>query len=61
MLGCFRKQQWDEALALIERCRKITDGFDIVGLYEMYEERIDAYRADPPGPDWDGVYEAESK
>ena len=61
MLACFRKQQWDEALALIERCRKVTDGFDIAGLYEMYEERIVAYRADPPGPDWDGVYEAESK
>jgi hypothetical protein len=27
----------------------------------MYVERIDAYRADPPGADWDGVYEAESK
>jgi adenylate cyclase len=61
MLASFRKQQWDEALALIERCRKVTDGFDIAGLYEMYEERIDAYRADPPGADWDGVYAAESK
>ena len=30
-------------------------------LYEMYLERIAAYRADPPPPDWTGVYEAESK
>jgi len=61
MLARFRKQEWDEARNLINRCRKIADGFDVAGLYDMYEERIAAYRADPPGPDWDGVYEAESK
>jgi len=61
MLARFRKQEWDEALDLIVRCRKAADGFEVAGLYDMYEERIAAYRADPPGPDWDGVYEAESK
>jgi adenylate cyclase len=60
-LASYRKQKWDEALALIERCRKAADGLDVAGLYEMYVERIEAYRADPPGTDWDGVYEAESK
>jgi len=61
MLVHFRKQDWDEALDLIARCRNIADGFDVAGLYDMYEERIASYRADPPGPDWDGVYEAETK
>ena len=61
MLGCYRKQQWDEATRLIDRCRKLANGFDVAGLYDMYDERIAAYRADPPPPDWDGVYEAESK
>jgi adenylate cyclase len=61
MLTCFRKQDWDAALELINRCRKLADAFDISGLYDMYEERISTYHADPPGPDWDGVYEAESK
>jgi adenylate cyclase len=61
MLARLRKQDWEEALGLIERCRKTADGFEVLGLYDMYEERIAAYRADPPGPDWDGVYEAESK
>jgi len=61
MLACYRRQQWDEALALIERCRKSTNGYDVAGLYDMYVERIEAYRADPPPADWDGVYEAESK
>jgi len=34
--------------------------FGVDGLYDMYLERIEAYRADPP-PDWNGVYEAETK
>jgi adenylate cyclase len=61
MLARFRKQDWNVASELINRCRKLADAFDVLGLYDMYEERIAAYRADPPGPDWDGVYEAESK
>jgi adenylate cyclase len=61
MLARFRKQDWDGALDFIQRCRKSANGFDVSGLYDMYEERIAAYRAEPPGPDWDGVYEAESK
>jgi adenylate cyclase len=61
MLAAYRKQQWDDALALIERCRKAANGIDVAGLYDMYVERIATYRADPPPSDWDGVYEAESK
>jgi len=61
MLGRFRKQQWDDAIDLIARCRKFANGFDLSGLYDMYEERIELYRAQPPAPDWDGVYEAETK
>jgi adenylate cyclase len=61
MLGRFRNQKWDEAVELIARCRKFANGFDLSGLYDMYEERIELYRAQPPGPDWHGVYEAETK
>ena len=61
MLGCYRKQEWDAALDLIDRCRKFANGFGLAGLYEMYAERIEAYRAAPPPPDWNGVYEAQSK
>jgi len=61
MLGRFRKQQWDDAIDLIARCRKFANGFDLSGLYDMYEERIELYRAQPPGPGWNGVYEAETK
>jgi adenylate cyclase len=61
MLAAYRKQQWDEALRLIDRCHKVANGFGVDGLYDMYAERIAAYRASPPPPDWTGVYEAESK
>ena len=61
MLAAYRKQQWDESKRLIERCRKLAGGFGVDGLYEMYKERIAVYRAEPPPPDWTGVYEAESK
>ena len=61
MLAAFRSQEWNGALDLINRCRKLADGIDVAGLYDMYVERIEAFRADPPPPDWNGVYEAESK
>jgi len=61
MLAAYRKQQWDEAGRLIERCRKVAGNFGVDGLYEMYLERIAVYRAEPPPADWTGVYEAESK
>ena len=61
MLKSFRTQQWDDASGLIARCRKFANGFELSGLYDMYEERIELYRAHPPGSDWAGVYEAETK
>jgi adenylate cyclase len=61
MLASYRKQRWEEAQSLIDRCRKVANGFGVDGLYEMYAERIEVYRAAPPPSDWTGVYEAESK
>jgi adenylate cyclase len=61
MIASYRKQEWDKALDLINRCRELASSFNVAGLYDMYVERIASYRADPPPKDWDGVYEAESK
>jgi len=61
MLAAYRRQQWDEAESLIEGCRKLANGFAVSGLYDIYVERIAAYRAAPPAADWTGIYEAESK
>ncbi len=61
MLTCYRQQDWTRALEKIELCRKAAERFGVGALYDMYAERIEAFRHDPPPPDWNGVYEAESK
>jgi adenylate cyclase len=61
MLRSYREQDWTRALEAIELCRKAGEGFGIAALYDMYAERIEAFRRTPPPPDWNGVYEAESK
>ena len=49
-----------EAAAAIARCRPLA-GHELDGLYDLYVERIAEFRANPPPPDWDGVYVATSK
>ena len=61
MLGYYREQDWTQALATIELCRKASEPFGISALFDMHAERIEAFRRHPPPPDWNGVYEAESK
>jgi adenylate cyclase len=61
MLRSYREQDWPRALESIELCHKAAEPFGIGALYDMYAERIDAFRRDPPPADWNGVYEAESK
>jgi adenylate cyclase len=58
LLRCYRAQDWEAAQAALERCR---DGFALAGLYDLYAERIAHFEANPPGPDWNGVYVAETK
>jgi adenylate cyclase len=61
MLRYYREQNWTQALNTIEPCRKAAEGFGVTALYQMYAERIEAFRHNPPPADWNGVYEAESK
>jgi adenylate cyclase len=61
MLRSYREQDWTRALEAIELCRKAGERFGIAALYDMYAERIETFRRTPPPPDWNGVYEAESK
>jgi adenylate cyclase len=61
MLRSYREQDWTRALEAIELCRKAGERYGIAALYDMYAERIEAFRHTPPPPDWSGVYEAESK
>jgi adenylate cyclase len=61
MLRLYRAQDWASAIGAIELCRKAGERFGIVALYDMYAERIETLRRDPPPLDWNGIYEAESK
>ena len=52
-LALFRGQQWDAAEAAFAA---LSAAEPERVLSKLYLERIDAYRADPPPADWDGVY-----
>ena len=59
MLAAYRRQDWDGAEKLLAGCRGCA--FKLEKLYDIYAERIKAYRAGPPAGDWDGTYTATSK
>ena len=48
MLACYRSRDWDGALAAIERGRKTDEARSLELLYELYEERINDYKQNPP-------------
>lgn len=59
--GCYQRQEWDEAERQLKETQRMhgVGGYDIV--CESLLERIRRLRRNPPGPDWDGVYEAKEK
>ena len=59
MLRWYRRQEWQAARAALRRCRLY--GAPLQEFYDLYEERIDFYEANPPGPSWDGVFVALHK
>jgi adenylate cyclase len=61
VLAAYRKQDWDGADAALDTFSPLAGDFDVERLGGLYRERIAAYRAAPPGEDWDGVYQAVSK
>ena len=59
MLRCYRAQAWDDAERLLAGCAAAAPRLE--GLYALYGERIEYFRANPPPKDWDGVFTATSK
>ena len=59
MLAAYRRQDWAAARVALGTCRRLNHGLD--GLYALYEARIAAFEAEPPGPDWSGVFVAPTK
>ncbi len=61
MLKAYRAQEWDAAEKAGKTCRKHLGELEISGLYDLYDERIAAYKQTPPPADWDGVFVALTK
>ncbi len=63
MLAAYRAQDWDAMAQALQACRAgLGEKFaHLDSLYNLYQERLDTYRATPPGPEWDGVFVATSK
>ena len=59
MLAAYRAQNWDGVEAALPLLRGQRPDLD--GLYDLYQERVEFFRAEPPGESWDGVFVATSK
>ncbi len=57
-LAAYRSQAWDEAISLFGRALKIVPADKAS---RVMIERCNAYKADPPGEDWNGAYTMKSK
>lgn len=59
----YQKQKWDEAISKFEECNKIVkEAFGKAdGPSEIFIERCQGFKAEPPEADWDGSWEMDSK
>jgi adenylate cyclase len=61
MLEAYRAQEWAQALAALEGAQPLFAKFGIAGLGALFAERIASLAVNPPGKDWDGIYQATAK
>mgnify|MGYP001823856094 CR=1 FL=1 len=63
MLNAYRAQNWDGMAVELEQLANDLDTIN-VGMQdylEMYRTRLADLRINPPGPDWDGVFDSTKK
>jgi adenylate cyclase len=61
MLSRYRSRDWNGTLEAIEQSRAAEGGQKLNTLFELYLERVQAFRENPPPDDWDGVYALQTK
>ena len=61
MLRAYRAQDWTTAAHQIETHKEEAAAFGLSKAYALYAERISRLYAEPPSPDWDGIYSATEK
>ena len=59
MLTHYRARDFAQAADALAQCRAFAPQFDLAAFFDLYAARILAFRANPPPPDWAGVYVAE--
>ena len=52
-LEVYRAQNWDQAEVLL---KQLQQQYGERELYEIYLERLNYFRKNPPGPEWNGVF-----
>ncbi len=58
-LSLYRGQSWGAAQHF---ANDLKDSWpEMAGYYDVMNDRINEYKENPPGDDWDGVYRAETK
>jgi adenylate cyclase len=61
MLTRYRDQDFTGAGEAIARCRALGDEFGLARLFEIYSERIEDFKKEPPPADWNGVFVLHTK
>jgi adenylate cyclase len=57
-LSAYAARRWDEAIARFGEADRLRGGDPAS---RTYVERCEAMRREPPGPEWDGVFELKTK
>ena len=57
-LKLYRKQNWEQAGLLLNNLQRMHPECK---LYQVYAERLEYFRNNPPGADWDGVFVFQTK
>lgn len=57
-ISAYKAQRWDEAMARFREADRLRGGDPAS---RKYVERCEAMRREPPGPEWDGVFEMKTK
>jgi adenylate cyclase len=61
MLARYRARDWDAAMAALDDIRQSGKAWAVDHFADLYAERINGFRENPPPDDWRGVFEAQTK
>ncbi len=61
MMSRYRQRDWSGAETALQRARIQPQTFGLTEVLDLYQARIDAFRAAPPPELWDGVFAFDTK